>query len=74
MGQKGSKNDQNKDKIAPTSVKQPVTVSNNEPEEEADIHPSWNDDVLFTNKNGEKVTKDDFELLTVIGKGSFGKV
>jgi hypothetical protein len=38
-----------------------------------DIHPSWNDTVLY-NKGSQKVTKDDFELLTVIGKGSFGKV
>ena len=38
-----------------------------------DIHPSWNDQALFSS-NGQKVAKDDFELLTVIGKGSFGKV
>jgi len=38
-----------------------------------EMHESWNDTVLFT-KNDAKVTKDDFELLTVIGKGSFGKV
>jgi len=38
-----------------------------------DMHPSWNDDVLLTTNN-VKVTKDDFELLNVIGKGSFGKV
>ena len=41
--------------------------------EDDDVHPSWNDEVLF-NSEGKKVTKDDFELLTVIGKGSFGKV
>eukprot|EP01103_Thecamoeba_quadrilineata_P013716 TRINITY_DN3892_c0_g1_i1.p1 TRINITY_DN3892_c0_g1~~TRINITY_DN3892_c0_g1_i1.p1 ORF type:complete len:404 (-),score=69.68 TRINITY_DN3892_c0_g1_i1:154-1344(-) len=29
---------------------------------------------LCFSRNKEKVTKDDFELLTVIGKGSFGKV
>ncbi len=38
-----------------------------------EIHPSWNDAVLFSSTE-KKVTKDDFELLTVIGKGSFGKV
>jgi len=38
-----------------------------------DMHESWNDDILFS-KNNQKVTKDDFELLNVIGKGSFGKV
>jgi len=37
------------------------------------MHESWNDTVLFS-RNETKVTKDDFELLTVIGKGSFGKV
>jgi len=38
-----------------------------------DIHESWNDTILFS-EGGEKVNADDFELLTVIGKGSFGKV
>lgn len=42
--------------------------------EENDIHPSWNEPVLFSADNNNKVTKDDFELLAVIGKGSFGKV
>jgi hypothetical protein len=50
-------------------------VPNSSTEGSDDIHPSWNDQVLFTrNGNDKKVTKDDFELLTVIGKGSFGKV
>lgn len=39
-----------------------------------DMHPSWNDEVLFTHSGEDKINKDDFELLTVIGKGSFGKV
>jgi serine/threonine protein kinase len=38
------------------------------------MHESWNDQVLFNRTNEAKVSKDDFELLTVIGKGSFGKV
>lgn len=38
-----------------------------------ELDPSWNDPVLFS-ADKKKVTKDDFELLTVIGKGSFGKV
>ena len=43
--------------------------------EEDEMHPSWNDETLFSlNPGAQKVTKDDFELLTVIGKGSFGKV
>eukprot|EP01102_Stenamoeba_stenopodia_P008099 TRINITY_DN2301_c0_g1_i1.p1 TRINITY_DN2301_c0_g1~~TRINITY_DN2301_c0_g1_i1.p1 ORF type:complete len:415 (-),score=96.56 TRINITY_DN2301_c0_g1_i1:112-1356(-) len=33
----------------------------------------WDDPVLYS-PTKEKITKDDFELLTVIGKGSFGKV
>jgi len=43
--------------------------------EDNDIDPSWKEPVLYqgtTFKN--KVTTDDFALLTVIGKGSFGKV
>jgi len=43
-------------------------------EDEEDIHDSWNDRVLFSSDEEAKVTKDDFELMTVIGKGSFGKV
>lgn len=38
-----------------------------------ELDPSWSDPVLFSTDKG-KVTKEDFELLTVIGKGSFGKV
>jgi len=41
------------------------------------MHPSWNDEVLYDkDKTGvsNKVTKDDFDLMAVIGKGSFGKV
>lgn len=32
------------------------------------------DESVIFSKNKQVVTKDDFELLTVIGKGSFGKV
>lgn len=59
----------------------PQRKSKNEEEEKKiekssdGIHPSWNDDMLYSSTPGDaKVTKDDFELLTVIGKGSFGKV
>eukprot|EP01114_Cavostelium_apophysatum_P000508 TRINITY_DN1045_c0_g1_i1.p1 TRINITY_DN1045_c0_g1~~TRINITY_DN1045_c0_g1_i1.p1 ORF type:complete len:412 (-),score=123.08 TRINITY_DN1045_c0_g1_i1:231-1466(-) len=48
-----------------------VTASASKGDE--DIHESWNDDILLT-QNNQRVTKDDFELLNVIGKGSFGKV
>jgi len=41
---------------------------------EPEMHPSWNDEMLFSQSPEHKVTADDFELLTVIGKGSFGKV
>eukprot|EP01084_Bolivina_argentea_P209818 357322_1 len=30
--------------------------------------------MVFTNQQGKKVTTDDFEIKTVIGKGAFGKV
>lgn len=40
-----------------------------------DIDPSWNEPVLYQgNTFNSKVTTQDFELLHVIGKGSFGKV
>jgi hypothetical protein len=32
------------------------------------------DESIIFSKNKQVVSKDDFELLTVIGKGSFGKV
>jgi serine/threonine protein kinase len=38
-----------------------------------EMHESWNDPVLFS-LDENKICKDDFELMTVIGKGSFGKV
>jgi serine/threonine protein kinase len=47
------------------------TTSHESNEDPDDMHPSWNDTVLYGNT---KITKDDFELLNVIGKGSFGKV
>lgn len=45
--------------------------------DEEEMHPSWDDEVLFNedkSNESKKITKDDFELMTVIGKGSFGKV
>eukprot|EP01117_Protostelium_nocturnum_P009433 TRINITY_DN3367_c0_g1_i1.p1 TRINITY_DN3367_c0_g1~~TRINITY_DN3367_c0_g1_i1.p1 ORF type:complete len:429 (-),score=160.17 TRINITY_DN3367_c0_g1_i1:61-1347(-) len=45
------------------------------PEPGSDMHESWNDQVLFGGGEGkEKLSTEDFELLNVIGKGSFGKV
>jgi len=38
------------------------------------MHESWNDQILFAETPISKISKDDFELLNVIGKGSFGKV
>jgi len=49
-------------------------TSEKENEEEVDMHPSWNDEELYNRDAKSKVTKDDFELLNVVGKGSFGKV
>ncbi len=40
----------------------------------SEIDPSWNDQVLYAPDGTKKITTDDFELLTVVGKGSFGKV
>jgi len=40
---------------------------------EEQVHESWNDTILFSSDD-MKCAKDDFELMTVIGKGSFGKV
>lgn len=49
-------------------------TSTDEADSDEKMHESWNDMVLFSKSNDTKVTKDDFELLNVIGKGSFGKV
>lgn len=57
----------NKDETTPTQKHESVNEDSQE-----DMHPSWNDTVLYGNNS--KITKDDFELLNVIGKGSFGKV
>lgn len=46
------------------------TNPNSDDEGSGEMHPSWNDTELYSSG----VTKDDFELMTVIGKGSFGKV
>eukprot|EP01116_Phalansterium_solitarium_P006319 TRINITY_DN18623_c0_g1_i1.p1 TRINITY_DN18623_c0_g1~~TRINITY_DN18623_c0_g1_i1.p1 ORF type:complete len:417 (-),score=86.55 TRINITY_DN18623_c0_g1_i1:265-1515(-) len=40
-----------------------------------DIHPSWHDEMLYQKeKEPKRITQDDFELMAVVGKGSFGKV
>jgi len=44
-----------------------------EDNDQEELDPSWSDPILYSGDQ-KKVTKDDFELLTVIGKGSFGKV
>lgn len=80
---KGAKKEENETTTTATPTTSTDTGSDNgknvapnaSTEGSDDIHPSWNDQVLFTRNGSEKkVTKDDFELLTVIGKGSFGKV
>lgn len=88
MGGKSSKSkDKKKEQQDSTSDKQtpsqnnvtveaspPANGSNRKESDDEEIHESWNDDVLFAETPTTKITKDDFELLTVIGKGSFGKV
>jgi len=60
--------------VVPSITPTPSTSNGTVKDENGDdMHESWNDEVLFS-KNNQKVTKDDFELLNVIGKGSFGKV
>jgi len=61
--------------VAPAATPTTTSAANEKAKDENgdDMHESWNDEVLFS-KNNQKVTKDDFELLNVIGKGSFGKV
>ncbi|KAL6074517.1 Serine/threonine-protein kinase Sgk2 [Balamuthia mandrillaris] len=39
-----------------------------------ELHPSWNEPILYSKDGLNKLGKEDFELLSVIGKGSFGKV
>jgi len=62
----------------PTTPAPAVTTNGNgkdkdDDKEEPELDPSWQDPILYSGDK-KKVTKDDFELLTVIGKGSFGKV
>jgi len=43
--------------------------------EDGEMHPSWKDETLYNETDtGKKITSEDFELLKVIGKGSFAKV
>jgi hypothetical protein len=74
----------------PSDPNAPAKVDDNASHTDGDTEGNTNDDessssgvednneleensVIFS-KNKQVVTKDDFELLTVIGKGSFGKV
>ena len=47
---------------------------NSSSKDDDSLDPSWDDQVLYSKGNEKKMTADDFEILTVIGKGSFGKV
>jgi serum/glucocorticoid-regulated kinase 2 len=78
MGNKQGKTKPKAKSLTPEEAKessneQPEKTTEKENTNEEDIHPSWDDQILFS-KGEKKVSKDDFELLTVIGKGSFGKV
>lgn len=79
-GKKGGKGKEENDSKSEVDTKAPASPSPassttaDASKGEDDIHPSWNEPVLFSADNNTKVTKDDFELLAVIGKGSFGKV
>ena len=42
-------------------------------EEEEEEEEEWEEGMVY-GRDGKKVGVDDFELLTVVGKGSFGKV
>eukprot|EP01112_Ceratiomyxa_fruticulosa_P006119 TRINITY_DN16920_c0_g1_i1.p1 TRINITY_DN16920_c0_g1~~TRINITY_DN16920_c0_g1_i1.p1 ORF type:complete len:388 (-),score=91.85 TRINITY_DN16920_c0_g1_i1:245-1408(-) len=64
-------------KKASSSKKEPQTLQKSgssyfSPEDE-EFPEEYEEAVVFS-KSKQRVTKDDFELLTVIGKGSFGKV
>jgi serine/threonine protein kinase len=82
-GKKNAKEDEPEAKSSPSLRKDdktksldstaPIKESSEAKEDGDEMHESWNDQTLFS-QNNAKVTKDDFELLTVIGKGSFGKV
>ncbi|PRP75317.1 protein kinase [Planoprotostelium fungivorum] len=65
-----SSSNKSKEEVEIPSSPTPETGGDNE------LHPSWQDEVLYSSGGPQqaKMTKDDFELLTIIGKGSFGKV
>jgi hypothetical protein len=48
-------------------------VEGNDDEDSSSGEDELDESIIFS-KNKQVVSKDDFELLTVIGKGSFGKV
>jgi hypothetical protein len=74
---KAPKNPETPTEKAPATTTNTATPTSAKPQEkdEDDIHESWNDQVLFARNEGTKaMTKDDFEVIATIGKGSFGKV
>lgn len=50
------------------------TNDNDDDSGSSGVDEDVDEDRIIFSKNKQVVTKDDFELLTVIGKGSFGKV
>jgi len=80
MGNNKSKGKKGKGKVDNQSAPSPSDNSNTTPaktnenvSEEPESNVDWEAPVLYSGDN-KKVGKDDFELLKVIGKGSFGKV
>ena len=82
MGQKQSKGAKGKGKgknaespaeEAPAQSTTPSTPSTPTQSDTNESKLDWEAPVLYS-ENNEKVCADDFELLKVIGRGSFGKV
>jgi len=68
------KEGQNGSEHPPGSINTQSESTNTSDPEDDDLDEDDDNDRVIFSKSKQVVTKDDFELLTVIGKGSFGKV